>query len=84
MLIAMLFVVTFFSTSKCTMHNFQCHQVPIWDANKVTLKLHKISENVYLLRHEPAETETQKEFRKRLQQDLLWGQRRFVNRNHVE
>lgn len=34
--------------------------VPIWDANKVTLKLHKISENVYSVAPETAETETSK------------------------
>ncbi|TPG40877.1 MBL fold metallo-hydrolase [Flavobacterium pectinovorum] len=34
--------------------------VPIWDANKVVLKLNKISENVYSVAPETAETETTK------------------------
>lgn len=34
--------------------------VPIWDANKVTLKLHKISDNVYSVAPTTAETETTK------------------------
>jgi len=34
--------------------------VPIWDANKVTLKLHKISENVYAVSPTTTETETTK------------------------
>lgn len=34
--------------------------VPIWDANKVTLKLHKISENVYAVSPSTTETETPK------------------------
>ena len=34
--------------------------VPIWDANKVTLKLHKIADNVYSVAPETAETETAK------------------------
>jgi glyoxylase-like metal-dependent hydrolase (beta-lactamase superfamily II) len=34
--------------------------VPIWDANKVTLKLHKISENVYAVSPSTTETETTK------------------------
>jgi glyoxylase-like metal-dependent hydrolase (beta-lactamase superfamily II) len=34
--------------------------VPIWDANKVTLKLHKISENVYAVSPNTTETETTK------------------------
>lgn len=34
--------------------------VPIWDANKVTLKLHKISDNVYAVSPSTTETETTK------------------------
>jgi glyoxylase-like metal-dependent hydrolase (beta-lactamase superfamily II) len=34
--------------------------VPIWDANKVTLKLHKITNEVYAVIPETAETETSK------------------------
>lgn len=34
--------------------------LPIWDANKVTLKLHKISENVYTVSPSTTETETTK------------------------
>ncbi len=34
--------------------------VPIWDANKVTLKLHKISENVFAVSPSTTETETTK------------------------
>lgn len=34
--------------------------VPIWDANKVTLKLHKIAENVYAVSPSTTETETTK------------------------
>ncbi len=34
--------------------------VPIWDANTVTLKLHKIAENVYSVAPETVETETTK------------------------
>ncbi|SHH66354.1 MBL fold metallo-hydrolase [Flavobacterium defluvii] len=34
--------------------------VPIWDANKVTLKLHKISENIYVVSPSTVETETTK------------------------
>ncbi|MCD0470516.1 MBL fold metallo-hydrolase [Flavobacterium sp. JAS] len=34
--------------------------VPIWDANKVVLKLHKIAENVYSVAPQTAETETTK------------------------
>lgn len=34
--------------------------VPIWDANKVTLKLHKIAENVYSVAPSTVETETTK------------------------
>jgi len=34
--------------------------VPIWDANKVTLKLHKISEDVYAVSPSTTETETTK------------------------
>jgi glyoxylase-like metal-dependent hydrolase (beta-lactamase superfamily II) len=34
--------------------------VPIWDANKVTLKLHKISENVFAVSPSTTETETEK------------------------
>ena len=36
------------------------HHVPIWDANKVTLKLHKISENVYAVSPSTTESETTK------------------------
>lgn len=36
------------------------NHVPIWDANKVTLKLHKISENVYAVSPSTTETETTK------------------------
>lgn len=36
------------------------HKVPIWDANKVTLGLHKLSENVYSVSPTTAETETTK------------------------
>lgn len=34
--------------------------LPVWDANKVTLKLHKISENVYAVSPSTTETETTK------------------------
>jgi len=34
--------------------------VPIWDVNKVTLKIHKISENVYAVSPSTTETETTK------------------------
>ncbi|NML56818.1 MBL fold metallo-hydrolase [Chryseobacterium cheonjiense] len=34
--------------------------LPIWDANKVTLKLHKISENVYVVSPSTTEAETTK------------------------
>lgn len=36
------------------------HKVPIWDANKVTLGLHKLSENVYSVSPTTAESETTK------------------------
>ena len=35
-------------------------EVPIWDANKVTLQLHKISDNVYAVSPSTTETETTK------------------------
>ncbi len=57
--VATLFLVILLSTS--AMAQFPLPpQVPIWDANKVELKLHKISTDVYAIIPSTAETETTK------------------------
>jgi len=55
------FVVLFFLSNTIAYAQFPMpDHVPIWDANKVTLKLHKIAENVYSVAPETAEAETSK------------------------
>ncbi|MHC0442593.1 MBL fold metallo-hydrolase [Flavobacterium sp. 3-210] len=59
-LIATLFVVVFLSAQKTYAQFPMPPEVPIWDANKVTLQLHKISDNVYAVSPSTTETETTK------------------------
>ncbi|WP_426484917.1 MBL fold metallo-hydrolase [Flavobacterium sp. 2] len=59
-LIAILFVVVFLSAQKTYAQFPMPPEVPIWDANKVTLQLHKISDNVYAVSPSTTETETTK------------------------
>lgn len=59
-LVAILFAVAFFSTQNTYAQMPMPPQVPIWDANKVTLKLHKISDNVYAVSPSTTQTETTK------------------------
>ena len=62
--IKLVFATTFFLTmvlSRWAMAQFPLPpQVPIWDANKVELKLHKISTDVYAIIPSTAEAETTK------------------------
>jgi glyoxylase-like metal-dependent hydrolase (beta-lactamase superfamily II) len=56
-----LLLVLFLSHSQIQAQQFPMpDHVPIWDANKVTLKLHKISDNVYAVSPSTTETETTK------------------------
>ncbi|WPO78315.1 MBL fold metallo-hydrolase [Flavobacterium sp. KACC 22761] len=59
-LIAILFVVVFLSAQKTYAQFPMPPEVPIWDANKVNLQLHKISDNVYAVSPSTTETETTK------------------------
>ncbi|OMQ08185.1 MBL fold metallo-hydrolase [[Flexibacter] sp. ATCC 35103] len=59
-LVAILFAVAFFSTQNTYAQMPMPPEVPIWDANKVTLQLHKIAENVYAVSPSTTETETTK------------------------
>lgn len=59
-LIAMLCTIAFFSAQQTYAQIPLPPEVPIWDANKVTLLLHKISENVYAVSPSTTEKETTK------------------------
>ncbi|KAF2329020.1 MBL fold metallo-hydrolase [Flavobacterium daemonense] len=59
-LIPVLFLIAFFSTQSTYAQFPMPPEVPIWDANKVTLQLHKISDNVYAVSPSTTETETTK------------------------
>ncbi|WP_124019540.1 MBL fold metallo-hydrolase [Flavobacterium sp. HTF] len=59
-LLTVLFAVVFLSAQNTYAQFPLPPEVPIWDANKVQLKLHKISDNVYAVSPSTTETETTK------------------------
>lgn len=56
----LLFVISFFTAQNTYAQMPMPPEVPIWDANKVTLQLHKIAANVYAVSPSTTETETTK------------------------
>lgn len=59
-LIVLLFTIVFSMAQQSFAQMAMPPEVPIWDANKVTLQLHKISDNVYAVSPSTTETETTK------------------------
>lgn len=59
-LIVLLCVIATFAAQQTYAQMPMPPEVPIWDANKVTLQLHKISDNVYAVSPSTTETETTK------------------------
>jgi glyoxylase-like metal-dependent hydrolase (beta-lactamase superfamily II) len=59
-LVQLLFAFAFFAVQSMYAQMPMPPEVPIWDANKVTLELHKITENIYAVSPSTTETETTK------------------------